>query len=358
MKQNKNYSYNLHSLCKGCKLCVKGKKSVIYITGLCPRRCYYCPLSDNKRFKDVIYANERPIKNIKEIFEEVRISKSTGAGITGGDPLLKLDRTCFAIKGMKKRFGKRFHIHLYTSFDLVDDKTLKKLYNAGLDEIRFHPDLDDDKLWDRISLAKRYDWKIGVEIPAIPGYYSKIMKMVNVISGNIDFLNINELEISDTNGNKLGEKGFVCKDEYSYAIKGSHELALKIISKIKKDIPKLPVHYCTSTLKDRVQLGNRLKIRAKSIKKPYEVVDDEGMLIKGIIDDKCVKKDYSLIIRKLKNEFKISSKMIGYDKEKEQIVINPLILMEIHESIQLKCAILKEYPTWDRMIVELDPLNE
>ena len=135
MKQNKNYSYNLYPICEGCKQCVKGRKTVIYITGLCPRKCYYCPLSDNKRLRDVMYVNERKIKDIKEIAEEVKISKSTGAGITGGDPLLKMQRTCSVIKQLKKKFGKKFHIHLYTSFDLVDNKKLRSLYDAGLDEI-------------------------------------------------------------------------------------------------------------------------------------------------------------------------------------------------------------------------------
>jgi len=327
---------------------------VIYITGLCPRRCYYCPLSDQKRFKDVMYVNERPIKDVKEIVEEVELSNSVGAGITGGDPLLKLDRTVKAIKLLKRKFGKRFHIHLYTSLDLVDENKLKKLYNAGLDEIRFHPDLDNDKLWERIEVVKRFNWKVGVEIPVIPGYYDKTWKLIGFIESYIDFLNLNELEISDTNGNKLGEMGFICKDSYSYAIKGSHELALRLIKKIEKRFPKLSVHYCTSTLKDRVQLGNRLKRRAKNIKKPYDIIDDEGMLIRGVV---FVKRDYNKVIDKIRKEHNIPKKFIEFDEQKKQILINPLILTEIHEHLPYKCAIVKEYPTWDRMIVELDPLN-
>src|SRR3989344_4368502 len=132
MKQNRFHSYNLHQLCKGCKLCIKGRKSVIYITGLCPRNCYFCPLSDNRKNKDVIFTNERPIKNLKEIVKEVKISKSTGAGITGGDPLIKLQRTIGTIKILKKTFGKKFHIHLFTSLNLINKSNLKKLHKARL----------------------------------------------------------------------------------------------------------------------------------------------------------------------------------------------------------------------------------
>ena len=45
----------------------------------------------------------------------------------------------------------------------------------------------------------------------------------------MDFLNLNELEISDNNANKLLQKGYVCKDNISYAIKGSEKMALKLL---------------------------------------------------------------------------------------------------------------------------------
>ena len=141
MKQNKHYSYNQKSICDGCKLCVKGRKSVIFITGLCPRSCEYCPLSDEKYKKDVMYCNERKVNKLDEIIAEVKISRSTGAGITGGDPLVKLGRTVEIIKMLKKSFGSKFHIHLYTSPNLVTEDKLNQLHKAGLDEIRFHPDM-------------------------------------------------------------------------------------------------------------------------------------------------------------------------------------------------------------------------
>src|SRR3972149_2170317 len=140
MKQNSCCSYNRLSLPLGCRLCVKGRKSVILITGICPRKCFYCPLSDQKYQKDVIYANERKVTSTKELIDEVAVSKSFGAGITGGDPLSVMDRTVETIKALKGKFGRAFHIHLYTSLVLATEKNLKRLHDAGLDEIRFHPD--------------------------------------------------------------------------------------------------------------------------------------------------------------------------------------------------------------------------
>ena len=131
------HSHKIGLLPKGCKMCVKGRKLVLFITGLCNRKCFYCPISDEKKDKDVVYANEWKTdycggelakEDINVILEEARLCGAEGAGITGGDPLLVLDRTVTAIKALKKEFGRKFHIHLYTSLRNIDREKLKKLY--------------------------------------------------------------------------------------------------------------------------------------------------------------------------------------------------------------------------------------
>src|SRR3989338_7397108 len=183
LKQNKYYSYNTKKLPKGCQYCVKGEKLVLFVTGICPRKCYFCPVSDDKIGKDVTYANELKIENINEnmneIIKEAKNMNAKGMGITGGDPLSRIDRTVECIKLLKKTFGKKFHIHLYTSLNLATEQNLQKLYEAGLDEIRFHLDLDSEKFWKNIERAKKYTWDIGVEIPMIPTKQEEIQKVID-----------------------------------------------------------------------------------------------------------------------------------------------------------------------------------
>lgn len=38
------------------------------------------------------------------------------------------------------------------------------------------------------------------------------------------------------------------------------------------------VHYCSSSLKDAVQLRNRIMRRAKNVVKNYEIITDDGTL--------------------------------------------------------------------------------
>ena len=48
---------------KGCRYCEQGRKMVLLVTGLCRYACFYCPLSEKKSGKDVVYANEKKVEN-------------------------------------------------------------------------------------------------------------------------------------------------------------------------------------------------------------------------------------------------------------------------------------------------------
>ncbi|MBU0615568.1 MAG: radical SAM protein [Nanoarchaeota archaeon] len=370
------YSYKVGKLAKGCELCVQGKKLVLFITGLCPRCCDFCPISDAKYKKDVIFADEWQISDLKDILKEARSIDAKGAGITGGDPLCRLDRTISVIRMLRSKYGKKFHIHLYTSLNLVTKPTLDRLYQAGLDEIRFHLDFNKTTLWKKIELAFPYNWDVGIEIPAIPGNEKVIKQIIKNIHDynqnrqNIKFLNLNELEVADNKVSKLLEKGFKTKEKYSYAVKGSEELALKLLNFIEKNKLRVNVHYCTATLKDKVQLANRIKRRAKNIKKPYDTVTEDGTLIRGAIylerpsfgyrkmlEKLTVKqrRDYLLRLGKIRDRiikiYNVQPESIEIDKEKLRVLTKPSILKRIKEPIR---AIVEEYPTQDQTELSIE----
>ncbi|MBW2999060.1 radical SAM protein [Candidatus Woesearchaeota archaeon] len=362
------YSRRIGTLPKGCQLCVKGLKTVLFITGICPMKCYYCPISDKKKNKDVVYANEWPTKKINDLIQEIKLCSSKGVGITGGDPLARLERTCKYIKALKKKFGKKFHIHLYAPLILVNENSLKKLYSAGLDEIRFHPDLNKEKDWEKIELANKFNWDVGIEIPVIPGKKRKTKKLIDFIDKKVKFLNLNELEISDTNASKLALMGFKTKDRISYAIKGSEKLAKELLQHCKKK--NFRVHYCTCKLKDKVQLGSRIRRRAKNIKKPYDIMHADGTLTRGAIylkelapgfgyerklqkADKKIIKKLDRIRNNLRRKYNIPTELMETDRQKLRILTNLKVVSELSKEIPLKFAIVREYPTHDKLILEL-----
>lgn len=273
MQKTAFYSYKNGELADGCKLCVQGRKLVLFVTGVCTRACYFCPLSEQKFHHDVVYANERPIEELKEIVEEARISGAQGCGITGGDPLAKFERTLEVIRMLKKEF-ENFHIHLYTPLELVSEEKIKALEEAGLDEIRFHMDLDDSSLWNKVKI--KTSMIKGIEIPCIPG--KDVRAVIQYARDYVSFFNLNELEYADAKQNKLEEYGFKTKNDYSYGIAGSEELALEML----EQFPDVRIHYCTAKLKDSVQFMNRLHIRALHVKRPFDIVRGPS-LIRGAI---------------------------------------------------------------------------
>lgn len=366
------YSWKKGKLPKGCAYCVKGQKLVLFLTGLCPNKCFYCPVSEQKSGKDVVYANEWKITSPKDIIKEAELTDAKGAGITGGDPLVKLDRTVKYIKLLKKKFGRNFHIHLYTPLNLVTEARLKRLYDAGLDEIRFHPMLDKPKEWKRIELANKFDWDVGIEIPVIPGKKKETIKLINYIKDKVDFLNLNELEISDTNVNKLVEKGFKPKNKFSYGVKGSEKLAKELLNYLKKS--KLNVHYCTTTTKDKAQLARRIKRRAVNVALKTDFITKEGTLVRGIIylpelkpgfgyglqvesinAKKYVEKLKKAKVR-LQKQLGIPSDLLHIDAVKPRILTSIALVDDLKDEIKkikLIPAVVEEYPTWDALEVDV-----
>lgn len=378
MQQNRYHSYNLGPLPQGCRQCVKGEKLVLFMTGECPRRCYFCPVSDQKYQKDVTFANEREVKTFQDALEEAKAMDAKGAGITGGDPLAKPERTIEFIRKFKENFGKNFHMHLYTSLNLADKEILEQLFNAGLDEIRFHLDLDSVKLWDRIDSANEFSWDVGVEIPLIPNKEKETKKLIDFIHDKVRFLNLNELEVADNEQSKLLKMGLQTKDSASYAIKGSQELGLSLINYVQEKGYHLTVHLCTAKLKDSVQLSNRIKREAETSKHKFDIVDEEGMLVRGALylkesapgfgyrgeletlDKEKVISKLRPLFEKIKKRFNLDDDLIMIDNKKPRMLISKKLAKKKKDyflSLGLKPAVVVEYPTADQLEMEVEFLG-
>jgi len=260
---------------KGCELCQRGRKSIIFVTGLCPRKCFYCPLSKERR-RDVFIINEKEVTELNEkiLISEILKSDSLGVGITGGDPLVKLDRTLFTIRVLKDYFPD-MHIHLYTTGITLTKTILSKLEKSGLDELRIHP---KPRNWRKIELAlKESNMEVGAEIPALPGSVEEIKIFAEYLADiGAHFLNINELEFSETNALALLQRGYRMNDDYITA-KGSRETAIRVLEWATHHLD-LNIHFCPAVVKDRYQTSLRLYRKAVAIAKNYQQVTDEGLL--------------------------------------------------------------------------------
>ncbi len=267
-----------------CEICWRGGKLVLFATGLCPRysTCFYCTISSERRGKDWVFADEIRVHDESDFLREARLIDAEGAGITGGEPSLVIDRVCRYIRVLKENFGKKFDVHLYTNSAGINPKSLGKLESAGLNEIRFHTWQRKD--WEKIRHALNFNFRVGAEMPSIPErvYEKRLMKLTKFLDSiGAHFLNINELEFSEGNRTILLSRGYGVRINSGVAVSGSKETAKRVLDYIERETGLLG-YFCSAEVKE-VQVLNRWRRRAKNVAKPYQRITDQGTIMFGVI---------------------------------------------------------------------------
>ena len=127
---------------------------------------------------------------------------------------------------------------MYTS-GLKNSKYIDELISAGLDEIRFHPDLAFWKKMIKSPIVQpiknllKTNVDVAIEIPVFPEMEEGIISLITWSNDiGIKYINLNELEFSETNAKMLIKKGYKVKNDISSAVKGSQDLAFKIIKNL------------------------------------------------------------------------------------------------------------------------------
>jgi pyruvate formate-lyase activating enzyme-like uncharacterized protein len=190
---------------------------------------------------------------------------------------------------------------------------------------------------------------VGIEIPAIPGMEREIEAMIRHADRiGMGFVNLNELEFSETNSQALRRRGIDTGDGSSSAAVGSEELALRMM---RLDV-RIPIHYCSSSFKDSVQLRNRLKRRARRISRPSDLMTGEGTILKGVVEGAEAKK----AMDHLRTYFDVPKRLMHFDREKNRLEVAPWVLQELSGRLPFDSFIVEEYPTADRLEVEKEML--
>lgn len=338
-------------LAKGCLLCSEGSKMVLFVTGICYTGCPYCPVSLEKKGNAGTFANELRALSDAEIIGEAEAMDAMGTGVTGGDPLCDMDRTVHYIQMLKEHFGPKHHIHLYTS--TIDPDKIKLLREAGLDEVRFHPRNSEWGNFDTKDLEKIVSiggLEVGIEVPALPGREKDLNSMISrAFSAGVSFVNLNELEFSESNWDMMKENKYKLKDDISSAIRGSEETALALIALNRGR----RIHFCSSSFKDGIQLRRRLIRMANNTAKEYDVVTEEGTVLRGILYADDLDEAAALLMTK----YEVPEALLFIDRKRNRMEAASWVLQELADELPYKCYLIEEYPTADRLEVERVPLG-
>jgi hypothetical protein len=314
---------------------------VLFVTGRCRRSCWYCPLSSERKGKDVIFANEHRIDTPEQAVIIAGRMSALGTGITGGEPLICIDRVKEYCNALKNHFGKKHHIHLYTA-QAPSKKDLEQF--AGLvDEIRLHPPRES---WENIcdtdyitsaKMAKEMGFALGFEVPALSG-----LDLLIPALPFLDFLNINELEWGETNADDMRERGYELADGVHNAVSGARDWADEILKHDK-------VHWCASSFKDSVQLRERLRRIAENTARPFDEVTEEGTIVYGVLELHPGTRD--AVVARCRTFFEDTE----FSDYGDHVETAWWLLEEYKDKIPGKKSVIERYPDGG-MVVEVTPL--
>ncbi|WP_312911408.1 radical SAM protein [Natronosalvus caseinilyticus] len=327
---------------KGCEQCAKGGKMVLFVYGYCDQRdCFYCPLGENRKNVTDVYANERLVESDEDVVTEAHRMDALGTSITGGEPQEALERTCHYLSLLKDEFGEDHHTHLYTGIP-GGRENMRRLSEAGLDEIRFHPpleqwgDLHGTEWEDILYIAREEGLTPAFEIPGI----RPEMEFLDFLDeGAADFCNVNEFEMSHGNYRRMQAEGFELKEGHMSAVDNDRDGILEVMG----DHPK--VYFCTSVFKDAAQHRRRLKRMARTVRREFDDVTDDGTLVYG----KTRVDPSRFEALGVPEEF--------YTVKSNHVEVAWWLLEEMIEAGDVDDGeIVEQYPTYDGQVVERTPL--
>ena len=209
---------------------------------------------------------------------------------------------------------------------------------------------------------------VGIEVPAIPGKMEQLKELTRRAEQiGVAFVNLNELEASETNFEQLTSMGMKLTSLENSSVEGSAETAIEVVEWASKNLKDTTVHFCTARYKDAIQLRNRLERRIDRVIRPFELRDDDDpLLILGVIraehGQQLDSEDLTTMFDVLRNEYEVPSDLMNIDYTQQRIEIAPWILEELSKDLKrlftknkVEMGIVYEYPSWDRLQTLFEP---
>lgn len=272
----KNTKLDCTSLSPGCGICGDGTWSCLFINGICNCSCFYCPARQDDA--GVPTTNTLPFVKPADYLDYIDRFGFKGVSISGGEPLLTPDLTLEYIEKIKKRFGEKIYTWMYTNGSLITEDIIRKLEQAGLDEIRFDICATGYRL-EKARLAVGHFRHVTVEIPAIPEHYDLMRTKVREISDSgIHFLNLHQLRLTPYNFVNLSGRGYTYLHGEKVTVLESELAALNLIRYCIENNIGLPVNYCSFVYKNRFQKASSRRRSACMIRKPHEDITEAGYI--------------------------------------------------------------------------------
>ena len=260
----------------GCELCGTGSWSCLFINGKCNCRCFYCPTE--QRVVGLPTTNTLTFPKVQDYVDYIGQLDFRGISISGGEPLLTLDTTQKFISALKKKFGDRIYLWIYTNGTLVDNGILSRLRDAGVNEIRFDIGATEYSL-KKARMAVGMIDHVTVEIPAVPEEYDVLKDTLQEMSeSGISFLNLHQLRLTPHNRSNLIDRNYTYLHGEHLTVLESELTALSLMRHASVNRIPLSINYCSYVYKNRFQRAAARRRCGQLIRSPHEDITENGYI--------------------------------------------------------------------------------
>jgi uncharacterized protein len=267
---------DMANLSPGCRTCIEGQWSCLFINGKCNGHCFYCPTSQNE--VGIPTTNTVSFTDPKEYIAYLNLFGFRGASISGGEPLLTLDKSVRFIRAIKNHFGEKIHVWLYTNGILATRDIMKRLADAGLNEIRIDIGATGYNLR-QLEHAVGIIPTVTVEIPAVPEECEQMKSLLPTLHEcGVQHLNLHQLRLTPYNFEKMVARGYRFLHGKKVTVLDSELTALELLLHGKRNNIQLPINYCSFPYKNRFQALASRRRNASFIIKSYESLTENGFI--------------------------------------------------------------------------------
>ncbi|HOS96637.1 MAG TPA: radical SAM protein [Deltaproteobacteria bacterium] len=264
------------SLSPGCRLCGQGAWSCLFISNLCNARCFFCPARQDNQ--DEPGTSTLTFPRCGDYADYLERFGFKGASISGGEPLLDVEKALSFVSTIKERLGGNIYLWLYTNGTRLTRETAMRLADAGLDEMRFNIAATGYDLTP-LRMAVGVIPHVTVEIPAIPEDIEMMRdKLFELDDAGVEFLNLHQIRCTGHNVGNLACRGYTFLHGPQIGILESELTALRLMDHARRHAIGLGINYCSLIYRHRFQARSSRMRWAPYMAKSFEEVTGAGLI--------------------------------------------------------------------------------
>lgn len=237
------------SLPESCKPCLEGRGSNVCVTTRCTRDCFFC-FNPQPR-ADAMSIHGRSVSSNAEAGDLLKSLAVRSVGLSGGEPLLALNRTLSLLQTFRDELGPEARLDLYTNGDLLTPTIARVLKKSGLDGARINLVANGFDL-KPVLAAFSAGLSAEIEIPVIPRQARRLKALILELDAmGVSHLILHELFVCGQNSEKMRRLGYSAApgsedSRLSWApVAGSFETALGLLLFAQAHAKKLSVYFCS-----------------------------------------------------------------------------------------------------------------